>query len=93
MFVATVEITDVQSEQRITGQTRDLNLFGCFVELATPFPEGAKLRIRITWGGATVAALGQVAYARPGSGIGIRFVEIEPSCLPILDKWVGRLRT
>ncbi len=31
-FIATIELTDMQSEKHISGHTKDLSLFGCFVD-------------------------------------------------------------
>jgi hypothetical protein len=81
----------VQSEQRVTACTKDVNLFGCFAETPTLFAEGSTVRLRIVWSGASVVGLGRVAYARPGSGMGIEFLTIEPSSLPVLERWLASL--
>jgi hypothetical protein len=36
--------------------------------------------------------LGKVAYSRPGLGMGIQFLSIEPGSLPILESWLNMLR-
>ncbi len=86
-------MTDVQSDAHLTGHTKDLNLFGCFVETPAPFTNGAKVNLRITRGSAAVNGLGKVAYSRPGLGMGIRFLSIEPGSLPTLESWLNKLRT
>jgi hypothetical protein len=91
-LVASIEVTDVQTENHFAARTRDLSLFGCFVETATPFPENTKVRLKISRGGANFVAQGKVAYSRPNSGMGIAFTSIEPSSLPILDAWLTDLR-
>lgn len=91
-FVASVELTDVQSEKRVDARTKDVSLFGCFAETTVPLPEGTKVRFRIVWAGSSVAGLGKVAYTRPGSGVGIHFLNVEPSSLPILERWLANLR-
>jgi PilZ domain len=88
-----VEVTDLQSELHLTAHTKDLNLFGCFVETPTPFLEGTKVRLRITHGSANVAAVGKVAYSHSGKGMGVQFLSIEPSSLPTLEGWLNKLRT
>jgi PilZ domain len=75
--VAIIELTDLQSEKHISGHTKDLTLFGCFVETMTPFSEGTKVRLRISHGGMNLVAQGNVAYSRPNSGMGIAFIMIE----------------
>jgi hypothetical protein len=50
------------------------------------------VRLRITRGGASVSGVGKVAYARPGKGMGVQFLSIEPSSLPTLEGWLDKLR-
>ena len=91
LFVAPVQLTDVQSEKQIAAHTKNLNLFGCFVETISPFPQGTKVRLRISRTGAHVIALGKVADSQPNAGMGIAFITIEPSSLPALDGWLASL--
>src|SRR5229473_5179530 len=91
LFVATIELTDTQSEAKIQGRTSDLSLFGCRVETHKPFPAGTKVRVRIAHASANFVALGKVAYATTEIGMGIVFTWIEPNDQLILDKWVEEL--
>jgi hypothetical protein len=90
--VAGIDLTDLQSEKYLAAHTKDLTLFGCFVETVTPFAEGTKVRLKISHAGVNFMAMGKVAYSRPGSGMGIAFTSIDPSSLPILDAWLANLR-
>jgi hypothetical protein len=91
-FVASIDLTDLESEKHLAAHIKDLNLLGCFVETVTPFPEGTKVRLRISHAGTNFMAIGKVAYSRPSSGMGIAFISIEPSSVPILDAWLQSLR-
>jgi hypothetical protein len=71
----------------------NLSLFGCFVHTTDPFPEGTKVSLRITHGGASLAALGKVVHSRPNSGMGVAFTAIERTSQAILEKWLASLRT
>jgi hypothetical protein len=62
------------------------------VETATLFADGATIRLRISHGGMSLAALGNVIYSRANSGMGIAFTMIEPSSLPVLQTWLAELR-
>ena len=84
-------MTCVDTADQIAAHTEDLTRSGCFVETATPFGAGTKLSLRISHNGTTVIAHGEVAYSRPGNGMGIRFTSIEASSLPILDAWLAEL--
>jgi ABC-type Na+ transport system ATPase subunit NatA len=90
--VALIDLTDMQSEKRLAALTKDLSLFGCSVKTVAPFPEGSNVRLRVTHAGVNLVALGKVAYSRPGSGMGIAFIKIEPSSLSVLDAWLAGLR-
>jgi PilZ domain len=92
LFLAPIQLTDVQSEKQLAAHTKDLNLFGCFVETMSPFPQGTKVRLRISRANAHVTALGRVANSRPNAGMGIIFITIEPSSFPVLDGWLASLR-
>ena len=91
-FVAGIHVTDLSSEKEIAAHTEDLSAFGCYVETATPFAEGTKVRLRISRSGQHVVAQGKVAHCRQNAGMGIRFVSFEPGSLPILDAWLSDLR-
>ncbi len=51
---ASIELIEVKSEKRLAARTKDLSLFGCYVEAVTPFPEGTKVRLRISHGGTSL---------------------------------------
>ena len=91
-FAARAEVVDVESEKQVMAITGDLSIFGCFIETATPFARGTKVRVRINHRGATFVALGYVSYSRP-TGMGVRFGTIEPANQQTLEKWLGQLRT
>jgi hypothetical protein len=90
--MAKIELTDLQSEKHISGYTKDLSLFGCFAVTADSFPEGTKVRLRISRGETHLDAQGKVTYTRPFYGMGIAFVTIDQSSLPVLDVWLSGLR-
>jgi hypothetical protein len=92
LFLAPIQLTDMHSEKQLAAHTKDLNLFGCFVETMSPFPQGTKVRLRISRAGAHVTALGRVANSRPNAGMGIAFITIEPSSFPVLDGWLASLK-
>jgi hypothetical protein len=90
--VATIELTDTQSEAKIQERTSDLSLYGCRVETHKSFPAGAKVRIRIVHRSGNFVALGRVANISSEGGMGIAFTQIEPNDQLILEKWVEDLR-
>lgn len=91
-FVATIEMTDVESESQIVEQTCDLSLFGCGVTTQNPLPAGTRILIRIQHAGANFAVMGKVAHAGHGTRMGVVFTRIEPHQQLTLEKWVAELR-
>lgn len=91
-FVATIEMTDVESETQIVEQTSDISLFGCGVNTQNPLPTGTRILIRIQHAGANFAAMGKVAHGGHGTRMGVVFTKIEPHQQLTLEKWVAELR-
>jgi len=92
LFVATAELTDLQSETNIQVRSSNLSLYGCRVEGHMLFPTGTRVRIRIAHNSAKFVALGWVSYATATGRMGIAFTKIEPKDQLILEKWVEELR-
>lgn len=92
-FVATIDLTDMQSEIQARHQTSDLSLFGCHVAPGRVFPVGAKMRIKIVYAGVSFTAMGSVAHAQLESGTGMVFTGIERNDQLVLEKWVDELRS
>src|SRR6266404_1381659 len=91
-FLASIELTDLESETQAKAQTSDLSLFGCRVDTVKPLPAGTKVRIKISHRSESFEALGKVVYARQNEGMGIHFTNIEPNDQLVLDKWIAELR-
>jgi hypothetical protein len=91
-FVADVDLTHLDTSEHIKGKTTDLSVFGCHVSTQYPFPEGTRIRIRITRNGATFATLATVAHAKFGLGMGVLFTRTDPDAQAILDGWLAALR-
>ena len=83
----------MRSERLLTARTANLRLFGCYVYTTDPIPEGTKVSMRISDGGASLAAFGKVVYCKSKSGMGVAFTAIEPPSQAILEKWLASLRS
>jgi PAS domain S-box-containing protein len=92
-FVASVEVTDLQSSIQLQERTADLSLYGCCVRVAAnkPFPLGTRVWVRISYNDVTFAAIGRVAYANSEGDMGLAFVRIHGDDQIILDKWIYEL--
>lgn len=57
-FGAIAEVSDLDQRGELVSVTRDLSLSGCYVQTTTPFPQGTRVRVRITHSGALFTAAG-----------------------------------
>jgi hypothetical protein len=84
-----VEVTDVESETSVAGVTRDVGLFGLFVETATPFAVGRTIQLNITKEGRTFDVPGVVSRVIAGEGMGVAFGAITPEAYHVLRGWLA----
>lgn len=82
------EVTNLQSEIQLRGQTSDVALFGCGITALSDFPQGTRVRVKLIRADLEVVALGRVVYSRSDLGMGIAFTRIEPSDERILAEWI-----
>lgn len=91
-FVASIELTDMQSETQVRGLTSDLSLFGCHVLTPKPLPTGTRVGIGIVYRGTRFVARGRIVYAQPNLGMGVAFSNVDSRQQLILDQWIAQLR-
>jgi len=72
-----VELHPATQENRIWGRVADISLGGCFVEMPSVLKEETRVRLALWIGDKKLWTLGRVAVSRPGSGVGIEFLEIK----------------
>jgi hypothetical protein len=86
-FVVTAEITD-ENSRTVIARLRDLNLYGCYIEMTNPPPQGTSITIRVSAGKAGFQARGRVIYLDPNTGSGVEFQGVEPHYQAILEEWL-----
>ena len=91
-FVASAELTEMQSQTAVKARTSDLSASGCYVDSMNPFASGGQVSLRLTHHERTFEALGTVVHSQPGMGMGIAFTHIEPNQRVVLEKWLAELR-
>jgi len=75
----------------MNARVSDLSRMGCYVEMMSPFPLGSNLKMRIMKNKTPVLVQGRVAYSSGGMGMGIRFTEVAPEQILVLEKWINEL--
>lgn len=88
---AEAEVVECQSHTRMNARVSDLSRMGCYVEMMSPFPLGANVKMRIMKNKIPFAAQGRVAYSSGGMGMGVRFTVVEPEQITLLEKWIKEL--
>jgi hypothetical protein len=86
-FVVTAEIIDENSRTFI-ARVRNLNLYGCYIEMANPLPERASLLVKVSAGKTVFQARGRVIYSDANIGSGVEFQGVEPSYQTVLEEWL-----
>src|SRR5579864_4600193 len=90
-LIVDVEVVDLKSWIQMRERTKDLNLYGCGVSTATPFPAGTKVMLKVVYGREKMTAFGKVIYGRPDIGMGIVFTTVEPKDQKLLEDWITEL--
>jgi hypothetical protein len=91
-FAADAEVLDLESGARCDGITSDLSLGGCFVCTSKPLAVKSRTRVTLTRKGESVEALAMVRIVKPRIGMGLEFLDVEPSSNSILARWLEQLR-
>jgi len=87
-FVATAEVFDTLSGAKIAARVGELSLYGCYIEMTNPLPEGTTIKVRIDSGGRQLDASGKVLYLVPNLGIGVSFHDVSVRSLIVLKEWL-----
>lgn len=90
-IIADVEIVDLESGIQLSERTKDLNLYGCSVSTATPFPAGTMVVLKMAYGEEKIKAFGKVIYGRPDIGMGIAFTTVAPEDQETIVDWIADL--
>lgn len=91
-FAADVVVLDLESGARADGVTSDLSLGGCFVCASKTLPAKTRARVTLKRKDELVEALAMVRIVKPRVGMGIEFIDVEPACIPTLNRWLELLR-
>ncbi len=90
-MVATVEVTDVESNTRLSARTSEIAIGGCYVDAMNPFPVGTIVKVRISRDRGAFEANGKVVYCDSTMGMGIAFTELAPEQRSLLEDWLAEI--
>lgn len=88
-FVASAEVTDLESGTRLSARISELAVRGCYIDMLNPFPEGTRVTLRILRDEAVFETKAKVAYSQAPSGMGLTFTEMAPAQRLTLEDWLA----
>ena len=88
---ADAEIVESQSRMKMSARISDLSRLGCYAEMMSPFPLGAKVKMHIMKNKIPFLAEATVAYSAGGMGMGLKFSRLDPQQALMLEKWINEL--
>lgn len=91
-FTADAEIVDLKFGTRVKGVTSDLSLVGCFVCTRSLLETGTRIRLTVTRKGQNVTAPAVVRVVKPGTGMGVEFLDLDQNSNKTLLAWFESLR-
>ena len=87
-FIATAEVVEQATKTSLSTRVTELSLYGCYIEMRSPLPEGSSIHVKIYSESRFFEADGIVAYAIPNGGIGVRFQDVRHQFLIVLKEWL-----
>jgi PilZ domain len=90
-FIASVVITELTTQTRISGRISEISRKGCYVDVLNTLPVGTPIHITISRDSGTFATLSKVIYVQEGMGMGVAYDATAPDQLQILDSWLAEL--
>ena len=90
-FAADVAVLDLETGSRTDGVTSDLSMGGIFVCTSKPLPSNTRVRVTLTRKDQSMEALGTVRIVKPRIGMGVEFLDLEPTYYIVLRRWIEQL--
>jgi len=87
-FVAPAEVIDEGTRAKMTAQVKELSLYGCYLDTASPLPTRTKVMVKICAPAEFFEAGATVIYSNQTLGMGLVFRDVKPFYLDILRKWL-----
>lgn len=87
-FIASAEITDLETDTRLPARTGDLSEHGCYIDMVNPLPLGTSIRVQIAHDRRSFAAAAAVVYSQTPLGMGVVFRAVESDQESTLRKWL-----
>ena len=87
-FIASAELVEEASDVRLATRVSELSLHGCYLDMMNPFPVDTLVIVKISASDNFFQAHSKIIYSQPNMGAGVKFLEIEPQHLEVLQRWL-----
>jgi hypothetical protein len=87
-FIASAEVLAESAGTRLSARISDISATGCYVDTINPLVDGTAVRLKILTETHTFEAPATVVYSVAHLGMGLRFGEVQPNALDILQNWL-----
>ena len=87
-FVGSIEMREGTSEDKRTARVKELSLNGCYVDIASAYPIGTSLSIKLFTETEFFEAQASVIFVDENQGMGLMFRETKPYFIAVLRKWL-----
>jgi hypothetical protein len=88
-----IEIRQEDSDLPMRLETTDLSRGGCYIQLISTLPLGARMHVTLWLGGYPVVIQGRVVTRHPQFGNGIMFLEFEGEGDQLLNRYLEAITT
>lgn len=88
---AHAEASDPLNPRKVMGVVSVIGRGGCYFRAVDTFQSGTVLTLRIDWDRAGFETWARVAHAIAGDGMGLAFLDVSPSQLEVLARWINDL--
>ena len=87
-FVLTAEVIN-ENSRTLIARLRNLNLYGCYLEVGKPLAAQSSITIKVTAGKAVFQARGRIVYSDRNNGSGVEFEGVAQPYREVLRDWIA----
>ena len=87
-FIASAEVRAESTGSQLAARISDISASGCYVDTINPLPDGTPVRVKIFNETQSFEAGAMVVYSHTHLGMGLRFSDVPPNSLSVLQAWL-----
>ena len=87
-FIASAEVFEETAGTRLAARISDISVTGCYVDTINPLVDGTAVRLKILTESHVFEAPAKVVYSVAHLGMGLKFGEVLPNSLGVLQNWL-----